>query len=74
MINLPTLIALLAPAVVLFVFDQVIRRLLARRRPRVRDVQAPTPELLGPAAMPIASPASSRATDQPAAADARRVA
>jgi hypothetical protein len=73
MINLPTLIALLAPAVVLFVFDQVVRRVLARRRPR-GDAQAPTPEVLGPAAMPIASPPSAQATDQPIVADARRVA
>ena len=72
MIDLPTVIALLAPAVVLFVFDQVIRRVFARRRPRTDAGSVPAPESLGPTGMPITPAQSAPATDR--AADARRVA
>lgn len=72
MIDLPTVIALLAPAVVLFVFDQVIRRVFARRRPRTDAGNVPAPEALGPTGLPITPAQSAQAAER--AADARRVA
>jgi hypothetical protein len=72
MMDLPTLIALLAPVLLLFVLDQVMRRMLTRRRARAVDVQVPAAQVLGSAAMPIASHPTAQATDLAAAP--RRVA
>jgi 4'-phosphopantetheinyl transferase EntD len=63
MIDLPTLIALIAPVLLLVTIDRVFYRAVAHRRSRAVAARAAAPEVLEPTAMGIAPYPSAQATD-----------